>query len=46
MAPKTAILTHMGHEWDYLELLSELKKRGVKNTFPAVDGGEFLYSSP
>lgn len=43
--PKTAILTHMGHEWDYLNLIDELKKRGVKNTFPAVDGQSFLYSN-
>lgn len=42
--PRTAILTHMGHEWDYLELISEIKKRGVKNTFPAIDGQSFLYS--
>lgn len=44
IAPKTAILTHMGHEWDYLELMKELQKRGVKNTFPAIDGQSFLYS--
>lgn len=43
--PKIAILTHLGHEWDYLELTRELKKRGVKNTFPALDGQSFLYSS-
>ena len=43
--PKTAVLTHLGHEWDYLELLSELKKSGVKNTFPAIDGQTFPYSS-
>jgi phosphoribosyl 1,2-cyclic phosphate phosphodiesterase len=43
--PKTAVLTHLGHEWDYLNLTQELKKRGVKNTFPAVDGQSFLYSS-
>jgi phosphoribosyl 1,2-cyclic phosphate phosphodiesterase len=42
--PKTAVLTHMGHEWDYLDLLSELRKRGVKNTFPAIDQQSFLYS--
>lgn len=41
--PKTAILTHMGHEWDYLELMKELQKRGVKNTFPGLDGQSFLY---
>lgn len=42
--PKTAVLTHMGHEWDYMELTAELLRRGVKNTFPAVDGQQFLYS--
>lgn len=42
--PKIAILTHMGHEWDYLDLIDELRKRGVKNTFPATDGQSFLYS--
>jgi phosphoribosyl 1,2-cyclic phosphate phosphodiesterase len=43
--PRTAILTHMGHEWDYLDLTLEIRKRGVKNTFPAIDGQTFLYSS-
>ena len=43
--PKMAILTHMGHEWDYLNLIHELKVRGVKNTFPAIDGQSFLYSN-
>lgn len=43
--PKTAILTHMGHEWDYLDLINQLEKRGVKNTFPAIDGQSFLYSN-
>jgi phosphoribosyl 1,2-cyclic phosphate phosphodiesterase len=43
--PRTAILTHLGHEWDYLDLLGQLKKRGVKNTFPAIDGHSYLYSS-
>jgi len=42
--PKLAILTHMGHEWDYLDLIDELRKRAVKNTFPAIDGQSFLYS--
>lgn len=42
--PKLAILTHMGHEWDYLGLIDELRKRDVKNTFPALDGQSFLYS--
>lgn len=41
--PKIAVLTHMGHEWDYLELMKELQSRGVKNTFPAIDGHTFLY---
>lgn len=43
--PKLAVLTHMGHEWDYLELMKEIQKRGVKNTFPAIDGQSFLYSN-
>jgi phosphoribosyl 1,2-cyclic phosphate phosphodiesterase len=43
--PKKAILTHMGHEWDYLDLINQLEKRGVKNTFPALDGQSFLYSN-
>lgn len=43
--PKIAVLTHMGHEWDYLDLINQLEKRGVKNTFPAIDGQSFLYSN-
>lgn len=42
--PKMAVLTHLGHEWDYLALTHELLRRGVKNTFPAIDGQVFLYS--
>lgn len=42
--PALAVLIHMGHEWDYLALMEEIRKRGVKNTFPAIDGTEFLYS--
>lgn len=42
--PRTAILTHMGHDLDYLDLIAEIRKRGVKNTFPAIDGQSFLYS--
>jgi len=42
---KTSILTHMGHDWDYLELLNILERRGIKNVFPAVDGQSFLYSN-
>ncbi|MFP5386337.1 MAG: MBL fold metallo-hydrolase [Bacteriovoracia bacterium] len=42
--PKNAVLTHMSHEWDYLDLTRELRRRGVKNTFPAIDGQCFLYS--
>jgi phosphoribosyl 1,2-cyclic phosphate phosphodiesterase len=42
--PKLAVLIHMGHEWDYLDLIDELRKRGVKNTFPGIDGQSFLYS--
>lgn len=42
--PRLAVLTHMGHEWDYLELSAEILRRGVKNTFPGIDGQSFLYS--
>ena len=42
--PKLAVLTHMGHEMDYLELNHQLRGRGIKNVFPAVDGQSFLYS--
>ncbi len=42
--PRLAVLTHMGHEWDFLELSRELLRRGVKNTLPARDGQQFLYS--
>lgn len=42
--PKLAVLTHLAHEWDYLALTHELLRRGVKNTFPAIDGQVFLYS--
>lgn len=44
IAPRLAVLTHMGHEWDYLKLSEELIKHGVKNTIPAIDGQSFLYS--
>lgn len=42
--PKLAVLTHMGHEMDYLDLIHQLKQHGVSNVFPAVDGQSFLYS--
>lgn len=42
--PKLALLTHLGHEWDYVELLKELHRRGAKNVIPALDGQSFLYS--
>jgi phosphoribosyl 1,2-cyclic phosphate phosphodiesterase len=45
IAPRTAVLTHMGHEWDYLDLTSRLRDRGVKNVFPAQDAQSFLYSN-
>jgi phosphoribosyl 1,2-cyclic phosphate phosphodiesterase len=44
IGPRLAVLTHMGHEWDFLELTAELLRRGVKNTLPARDGQQFLYS--
>ncbi len=43
--PKTAVLTHLGHEWDYLNLIDNLKQHNIKNTFPATDGASFYYSS-
>ena len=42
--PRLAVLTHMGHEWDYIKLSEELIRRNVKNTIPALDGQSFLYS--
>lgn len=42
--PKLAVLTHMSHEWDYLNLMSTLIRRGLKNIIPAIDGEVFLYS--
>jgi phosphoribosyl 1,2-cyclic phosphate phosphodiesterase len=42
--PKLAVLTHMGHEMDYLDLTHQLRKQGIKNVFPGVDGQSFLYS--
>jgi phosphoribosyl 1,2-cyclic phosphate phosphodiesterase len=44
IAPKNALLTHMGHELDYLDVISQLKSRGIKNVFPANDGLSFFYS--
>jgi phosphoribosyl 1,2-cyclic phosphate phosphodiesterase len=43
IGPKTAVLTHMAHEWDYVDLLTQLERRGIKNVFPAIDGQTFLY---
>jgi phosphoribosyl 1,2-cyclic phosphate phosphodiesterase len=45
ICPKTAVLTHMGHEWDYLDLLNQLERRGIKNVFPAHDGWSQYYSN-
>ncbi|MGE3608544.1 MAG: MBL fold metallo-hydrolase [Bacteriovoracaceae bacterium] len=42
--PKLAVLTHMGHELEYLELMRELMTRSVKNIQPALDNQHFLYS--
>jgi phosphoribosyl 1,2-cyclic phosphate phosphodiesterase len=44
IGPKLAILTHMAHELDYLELTTLLKQRGINNVLPAIDGQTFLYS--
>lgn len=41
IGPKKAALIHMGHDWDYPDLLSRLKGT---NVFPACDGQHFLYS--
>ncbi len=42
--PKLAVLTHMGHDLEYLDLLHELKARGAKNVIPGIDGASFHYS--
>ena len=44
ISPQMAILTHMGHELGYLDLINQLRKRGIRNVFPAIDGQSFLYS--
>jgi phosphoribosyl 1,2-cyclic phosphate phosphodiesterase len=44
IAPTSAILTHMAHEIDYLDLMNQLQRRGIKNVFPGIDGQSFLYS--
>lgn len=42
--PKLAVLTHLGHEMEHLELLHELKARGAKNVVIGTDGASFFYS--
>ncbi len=42
--PQLAILTHLGHEMEHLELLTELKARGAKNVVIGTDGASFSYS--
>jgi phosphoribosyl 1,2-cyclic phosphate phosphodiesterase len=42
--PKLAVLTHMGHEMEHLELTHELKVRGAKNVVIGTDGASFFYS--
>jgi phosphoribosyl 1,2-cyclic phosphate phosphodiesterase len=44
ISPRLAVLTHMGHELDYLELSAQIRRRGIKNVIPALDGQSFLYS--
>ncbi len=44
IGPKLAILTHMGHDLEYGELLQELKARGAKNVVIGTDGATFFYS--
>ena len=47
IAPRTSVFTHMGHEWDYLDLIKQVKERcsGHVNIFPAIDGQRFFYSN-
>jgi phosphoribosyl 1,2-cyclic phosphate phosphodiesterase len=42
--PKLAVLIHMGHELDYLELMAKIRMRSMKNVLPAIDRMSFLYS--
>jgi phosphoribosyl 1,2-cyclic phosphate phosphodiesterase len=42
--PRIAVLTHMGHDLEHLELLRELKARGAKNVIVGLDGATFSYS--
>jgi len=45
MAPRTSVFTHMGHEWDYLDLIKQVRARSHVNIFPAIDGQRFFYSN-
>ncbi len=45
IAPTSAVLTHMGHEMDYVDLIDQLQQRGIRNVFPAIDGKSFYYSN-
>ncbi len=42
--PKKAILTHMGHEMEYSDVINQLTALGYNSIFPAIDGQTFLYS--
>ena len=44
ISPNMTVLTHLGHEMDYVDLTSQLRKQGIKNVFPAYDGQSFYYS--
>jgi phosphoribosyl 1,2-cyclic phosphate phosphodiesterase len=44
ISPRIAILTHMGHELDYLDLTKKIQRHGIRNVFPGIDGQSFLYS--
>jgi phosphoribosyl 1,2-cyclic phosphate phosphodiesterase len=44
ISPRIAILTHMGHELDYLDLTKKLQRQGIRNVFPGIDGQSYLYS--
>lgn len=43
ISPKKAVLTHLGHEFDYLELQRELLKRQTEQVIIGLDGMSFLY---
>ncbi len=44
VSPRLAVLTHLGHEMDYLDLTDQLQRRGINNVLAAIDGQSFFYS--